>query len=58
MSKIEELIEKLCPNGVRFEELKNKKLFKFYYGKGNKIPEDNGGIYNVYGANGVVSHID
>lgn len=58
MSKIDELIEKLCPNGVRFEELKNKKLFKFYYGKGNKIPEDNGGIYNVYGANGVVSHIN
>lgn len=58
MSKIDELIEKICPNGVRYEELRNKKLFKFYYGKGNKIPEDNGGIYNVYGANGVVSHID
>ena len=58
MSKIDELIKKLCPNGVRFEELKNKKLFKFYYGKGNRIPEDIGGIYDVYGANGIVSHIN
>lgn len=58
MSKIEELIEKLCPNGVEYQELKNKNLFKFYYGKGNKIPEDIGGIYDVYGANGVVSHIN
>lgn len=30
MSKIDELIEKICPNGVRYEELRNKKLFKFY----------------------------
>ena len=58
MGKIDELINKLCPNGVKFEELRNKKLFKFYYGKGNKIPEDIGGIYDVYGANGVVSHIN
>ena len=58
MEKIDELINKLCPNGVKFEELRNKKLFKFYYGKGNKIPEDIGGIYDVYGANGVVSHIN
>ncbi|ARQ99988.1 restriction endonuclease subunit S [Campylobacter porcelli] len=58
MSKLDELIEKLCPNGVNFEELRNKELFKFYYGKGNKIPEDIGGIYDVYGANGVVSHIN
>ena len=57
-NKIDELIERLCPNGVRFEELKNKKLFKFYYGKGNRIPEDIGGIYDVYGANGIVSHIN
>lgn len=33
-------------------------MFKFYYGKGNKIPEDIGGKYDVYGANGVVSHIN
>ena len=58
MSKIDDLIEKICPNGVKFEELGNKELFKFYYGKGNKIPEDIGGIYDVYGANGVVSHIN
>lgn len=58
MSKIDELIKKLCPDGIKFEQLNNKELFKFYYGKGNKIPEDNGGIYDVYGANGVVSHIN
>ncbi|WP_086306743.1 restriction endonuclease subunit S [Campylobacter devanensis] len=58
MSKLEELINKLCPNGVEFQPLKNKGLFKFYYGKGNRIPEDIGGIYDVYGANGVVSHIN
>ena len=58
MSKIDDLINKLCPNGVEYQELKNKTLFKFYYGKGNKIPEDIGGIYDVYGANGVVSHIN
>ena len=58
MPNIIELIEKLCPDGVEFQELSNKELFKFYYGKGNKIPEDIGGIYDVYGANGVVSHIN
>ena len=58
MSKIDELIERLCPNGVRFEELKNKKLFNFYYGKGNRIPEDIGGIYDEYGEKGIVSHIN
>lgn len=58
MSKIDELINSLCPNGVEFYELKNKSLFNFYYGKGNKIPEDIGGEYDVYGANGVVSHIN
>ena len=40
MTKIDYLIDELCPNGVKFEELRNKNLFKFYYGKGNKIPED------------------
>lgn len=58
MNKINDLIKKLCPNGVEYQELKNDKLFKFYYGKGNKIPEDIGGKYDVYGANGVVSHIN
>lgn len=58
MSKLEELIQELCPNGVEYHEFKDKNLFKFYYGKGNKIPEDIGGKYDVYGANGIVSHID
>lgn len=58
MNRINELIKKLCPNGVEYHELKDNNLFKFYYGKGNKIPEDIGGKYDVYGANGVVSHIN
>lgn len=58
MSKLQELINELCPNGVNFISLKNKEIFNFHYGKGNKIPADTGGIYNVYGANGIVSHID
>lgn len=58
MDNINELIKKLCPDGVEYHELKNSNLFKFYYGKGNKIPEDIGGKYDVYGANGVVSHIN
>ncbi len=58
MSKLDELINKLCPDGVKFVPLKDKSLFYFHYGKGNNIPEDTGGSYDVYGANGVVSHID
>lgn len=58
MSKLDDLINKLCPDGVEYKPLSDKTLFDFHYGKGNKIPEDIGGIYDVYGANGVVSHID
>ena len=58
MSHIEKLIAEKCPNGVEFRRLGDKSLFDFHYGKGNKIPEDIGGQYDVYGANGVVSHID
>lgn len=58
MSKVKELIKKYCPDGCLYYPLKEKKLFRFYHGKGNKIPTDTGGIYDVYGANGVVSHID
>ena len=58
MSKLDELIQELCPNGVEYKPLSDKTLFAFRYGKGNKIPEDTGGQYDVYGANGIVSHID
>lgn len=58
MSSIEKLTTLKCPNGVEYKPLSDKSLFDFHYGKGNKIPEDTGGIYDVYGANGVVSHID
>lgn len=58
MSRLEELIQELCHNGVEYKPLSDKTLFAFRYGKGNKIPEDTGGQYDVYGANGIVSHID
>lgn len=58
MSKIDELLEALCSDGVEYKPLSDKTLFAFRYGKGNKIPEDTGGQYDVYGANGIVSHID
>lgn len=58
MSRLEELIQELCPNGVEYIPLKDKSLFFFHYGTGNNIPEDIGGIYDVYGANGIVSHIN
>ncbi len=58
MNKLDELVNRLCPTGVKFVQLKDKSLFYFHYGKGNNIPEDTGGDYDVYGANGVVSHID
>ena len=58
MSRLQELIDELCPNGVEYKLLGDNGYFSFHYGKGNKIPEDNGGQYDVYGANGIVSHID
>lgn len=58
MSKLDELIAELCPDGVEYKQLGDERYFSFHYGKGNKIPEDNGGKYDVYGANGIVSHID
>ena len=58
MSKLDELIVELCPNGVEYTNLGNEKFFSFHYGKGNRIPEDTGGQFDVYGANGIVSHID
>ena len=58
MSKLDELINELCPDGVEYKPLSDKTLFEFHYGRGNKIPEDIGGKYDVYGANGIVSHIN
>lgn len=53
MSKIEELIKELCPNGVKFEMI--NKVVDLYYGKGNTIPKD-GGNYPVYGCYGIVGY--
>lgn len=53
MSKLEELIQELCPNGVEYKRLKDVCFGK--YGQGNKIPED-GGIFPVYGCYGVVGN--
>ena len=39
MSKIDDLINKLCPNGVEYQRIRRNyqnRLFKFYYGKATK----------------------
>ena len=51
MSKLDELIATMCPDGVEFKKL--GEVCDFHYGKGNKIPE-NQGQYPVYGCNGIV----
>ena len=51
MSRIDELIEELCSNGVEFKEL--GEVYDFQYGEGNNIPKE-GGIYPIYGSNGIV----
>lgn len=51
MSKLEELIEKLCPDGVEYKKL--GEVCDFKYGIGNTIPKEQG-KYPVYGSNGVV----
>lgn len=52
MSKINDLIKKLCPNGMDFKSIDS--VADLYYGKGNNIPKD-GGDYPVYGCYGIVS---
>lgn len=51
MSKLEELIAELCPDGVEYKTL--GEIYDFQYGTGNVIPVD-GGDYPVYGSNGIV----
>ena len=54
MSNLEELIEKLCPDGVEYKELsevltiRNGKDYK-HFGEGN-VP--------VYGSGGIMTYID
>lgn len=43
---------------VEWKQLGDKSLFNFRYGTGNNIPVDTGGKYDVYGSNGIVSHIN
>lgn len=52
MSKINELIKEMCPNGMNFKSIDS--VADLYYGKGNNIPKD-GGDYPVYGCYGIVS---
>lgn len=51
MNKIEQLLQKYCPDGVEFKEL--GEVYKFQYGMGNTIPTI-GGKYPVYGSNWIV----
>ena len=52
MSKINNLIKEMCPNGVVLKPIDS--VVDLYYGKGNNIPKD-GGEYPVYGCYGIVS---
>ena len=52
MSRINDLIKELCPNGMNFKSIDS--VADLYYGKGNNIPKD-GGDYPVYGCYGIVS---
>lgn len=51
MSKIDNLIKEMCPNGVKYKSI--KEVCRLHYGKGNTIPKD-GVDYDVYGCNGIV----
>lgn len=53
MSKLDELIEKLCPNGVEYLELKD--ILKIKNGKDYKGISE--GIYPVYGSGGIMTYI-
>lgn len=54
MSKLERLIEELCPNGVEYKELKNILTIK----NGKDYKEFEEGEVPVYGSGGIIAHID
>lgn len=54
MSKITELIEELCPNGVPYKSLES--ILKIRNGKDYKSLSH--GEYPVYGSGGVMTHVD
>lgn len=54
MSKLQELIKKLCPDGVEFRKL--GEVCKIMNGKDYK--HLNNGIYPVYGSGGIMNYVD
>ncbi|MDY0227145.1 MAG: restriction endonuclease subunit S [Desulfomicrobium apsheronum] len=54
MSRIDELIAKLCPNGVEFKRLGN--IARIKNGKDHKSLDE--GIFPVYGSGGVMRYVD
>ena len=51
------LMKKILNNITDSNLIKLKDIYKFTYGEGNTNP-DNGGIYPVYGANGIIGGFD
>lgn len=54
MSKLQELIKELCPDGVEFKKL--GEVCKIMNGKDYK--HLNNGIYPVYGSGGIMNYVD
>ena len=54
MSKLEQLIMELCPDGVEYKEL--HVILKIKNGKDYKRLHE--GPYPVYGSGGVMTHVD
>lgn len=58
MNKIEEMIKKLCPNGVEYKELSELCDIMDSYRKPITKEKRISGIYPYYGANGIQDYID
>ena len=58
MSKIEELIQQLCPNGVEWKRLENLCVILDSKRKPVSKGKRSKGIYPYYGANGVQDYVD
>ena len=58
MSKLEELIAELCPNGVKYEKLESNCILLDSERRPVTKKDRNSGIYPYYGANGIQDYVD
>ena len=54
MSKLQELIKELCPDGVEFKKL--EEVCEIFSGKNKQKKEQ--GKYPVYGSTGIIAYCD